>query len=234
MNIETYRHKGWLTNCYLITSDEANAIMIDAGAPCGSFSIHCEEKLKAIFITHHHHDHTACLHEWRERFPGAKIYSPQSLPKKRDGVKVGDITVEILYTPGHTKDHFSFLVNKRYLFTGDLLFKGATGSTVADGTGSYRDLKNSILDLIVPLSGDIIVYPGHMDPTTVGNERNTNPFILFWRGEKKSLNEKRKIKGRNAILHCVAKDYDGGRKGIVEFCDREGAEFEIVPGSWLR
>ncbi len=83
---------------------------------------------------------------------------------------IGEIKIEILYTPGHSKGSFCLLVNGRYLFTGDTIFDNSIGNTDID-TGNYDDIVKSIKELILPLKDTIIVYQGHGNVSTMKDIR---------------------------------------------------------------
>ncbi len=87
-----------------------------------------------------------------------------------------------LLTPGHTEGSICLMVNdsetsEKLLFSGDHLFKGSIGRTDLPG-GSYEKLVDSMRSKILPLDDAIIVLPGHGGVTTIGEERQTNPFLL--------------------------------------------------------
>jgi glyoxylase-like metal-dependent hydrolase (beta-lactamase superfamily II) len=97
----------------------------------------------------------------------------------RDGeiYAVGNLNFKILHSPGHTQGHIILAEEKlRKVFGGDCLFAGSIGRTDLPG-GNYEQLINSINEKILPLSDDVIVYSGHGENTTVGRERQTNPFL---------------------------------------------------------
>ncbi|MDI6809416.1 MAG: MBL fold metallo-hydrolase [Candidatus Eisenbacteria bacterium] len=92
-----------------------------------------------------------------------------------DVIGAGDIRLEVIHTPGHTMGGVCF-VYKDHLFSGDTLFAGSIGRTDLPG-GSYDQLINSITKKILPLGDDTKVYPGHGPSTTVGIEKEENPFL---------------------------------------------------------
>lgn len=90
---------------------------------------------------------------------------------------VGDLRLKILHCPGHTRGHVVFVEeSERKIFGGDCLFAGSIGRTDLPG-GDYNQLINSITAEILPLGDDFTVHSGHGDDTTVGRERQTNPFL---------------------------------------------------------
>jgi hydroxyacylglutathione hydrolase len=90
---------------------------------------------------------------------------------------VGELQFKVLHCPGHTPGHVVlFNEAKRKVFVGDCLFAGSIGRTDLPG-GSGEQLLDSILNKIVPLGDDVVVYSGHGELTTIGQERLTNPFL---------------------------------------------------------
>ncbi|MRR39589.1 MBL fold metallo-hydrolase, partial [bacterium] len=92
-----------------------------------------------------------------------------------DSVVVGQVTLEVLHTPGHTPGGISLLGNG-HLFCGDTLFAGSVGRTDFP-RGDGRVLATSIVARLVPLEDDTVVHPGHGPDTTIGRERRINPFF---------------------------------------------------------
>ena len=126
--------------------------------------------LIALFITHTHGDHIAYLDEYIDAFPNLvvmvykesehKINSDYIKPvKQNDIVTVGQLTVEILYTPGHYNDSICYYIDG-VLFTGDTLFVGRTGRTISKGS-DIKKLYKSVYDTILDLPESTMIYPGH-------------------------------------------------------------------------
>ena len=91
-----------------------------------------------------------------------------------------DITFRVIATPGHTPGCVCFYSEaQKLIFTGDTLFAGAIGRTDVFG-GDYDKEIVSIMDRLMELPGDVDVLPGHGHPTTIAEERNTNPFLQPW------------------------------------------------------
>jgi glyoxylase-like metal-dependent hydrolase (beta-lactamase superfamily II) len=113
------------------------------------------------------------------RFPEAatpdRLLGDEPETITRDG-----ITLETIFTPGHAPDHLCyFLRDAGVLFGGDTLFNLSIGRTDLPGA-DHEQLMRSIMERILPLGDDVRVLPGHMAATTVGFERQNNPFILAY------------------------------------------------------
>jgi glyoxylase-like metal-dependent hydrolase (beta-lactamase superfamily II) len=97
--------------------------------------------------------------------------------KEGDVISFGNTTLKVILTPGHTPGHVCFYEpESKTLFTGDTLFRESIGRTDLPG-GDYSWIMRSILDKIIPLGGDVKIYPGHGPDSTVGHETLYNPFI---------------------------------------------------------
>jgi glyoxylase-like metal-dependent hydrolase (beta-lactamase superfamily II) len=91
-------------------------------------------------------------------------------------VQVGSLSFEVLDTPGHCPGHVSFL-HEGTLVSGDVLFRGQVGFTDIQGADEAT-LAETLVNTLLPLGDDVVVYPGHASTTTIGHERETNPFVL--------------------------------------------------------
>ena len=114
---------------------------------------------------------------------GALFREPQQVVElRRDGdvLDLAALAVTVDHTPGHTRGSVTFRVGAQdgaaLAFTGDTLFKGSVGRTDLPG-GSGRDLLGSIVGKLLVLDDDTRVLPGHGEPSTIGSERRTNPFL---------------------------------------------------------
>ncbi len=95
-----------------------------------------------------------------------------------DRVRVGGLTGTVLHTPGHTEGSIClYFPAEKMLFAGDTLFAGSIGRTDLPG-GSYDKIMASLHGPVLSLPDDTIVVPGHGPLTTIGDERETNPFLL--------------------------------------------------------
>ena len=92
-----------------------------------------------------------------------------------DTIEVGNITLKVIHTPGHTPGGVSLFADG-HVFVGDTLFAGSIGRTDFPG-GNFETLKSSIQDKLFTLDENIRVHPGHNSETTIGHEKHTNPFV---------------------------------------------------------
>jgi hydroxyacylglutathione hydrolase len=232
----------WLSNTYLVADEgTSDAVMIDAGGPVEPLLARIEQeryRLSHVLLTHHHHDHVAELEQVIARHPNAEVLIH---PLERElvpaaggdlnpgqALNVGGLEIELLHTPGHTIGMVSLLINGSDVFTGDTLFKGSVGGVRAPGHTTYADLRSSIMDTLLTLPAQTRIQPGHTDPTTVGDELETNRFVRIWRGLDPEGNRPCLALGEPATLILLGDDYDGGHKAWVRWPD--GSD-DIVPGS---
>ena len=108
--------------------------------------------------------------------PG-KVEIDQSL-SSNDVVKAGSLAAQVLHTPGHTEGSIClYFPVERTLIAGDTLFAGSIGRTDLPG-GSYEKILRSLHERVLALPDDTRVVPGHGPLTTIGEERETNPFLV--------------------------------------------------------
>jgi glyoxylase-like metal-dependent hydrolase (beta-lactamase superfamily II) len=142
--------------------------------------------LKYVVNTHGHSDHTAGNTELLSMFNvqtvAHKLSRIDADIKVDDGgiLRVGNVLIKVIYTPGHTPDSICLLVDNKKLLTGDTLFVGECGRTDLPG-GNSESLYDSLFNKLLKLSDDVEVYPGHdygLKPySTIGEERRTN-YVL--------------------------------------------------------
>jgi glyoxylase-like metal-dependent hydrolase (beta-lactamase superfamily II) len=94
-----------------------------------------------------------------------------------DLLELGSLRLEVWHTPGHTPGSSCFFVNGEVLFSGDTLFAGSIGRTDFQG-GSTTQMAASLKKLM-GLPDRVKIYPGHEGESTIGNERESNPFLFF-------------------------------------------------------
>lgn len=102
---------------------------------------------------------------------------PQHFLKEGDKIEFGGSSFEVLHVPGHAPDHIVLINEKENIMIGgDVLFKQSIGRTDLPG-GNHEDLIHNIKTKIFPLKESIVVYSGHGPETTIGEEKNHNPFF---------------------------------------------------------
>ncbi len=119
----------------------------------------------------------------------------------------------------------AFVAGGELVFTGDTLFKDAVGG------GDPALVRSSVMDVFMALPDSMRVLPGHTDETTIGREREHNPFVRVWSGAEPEGTERVQVGGRDATLLVWSPDYDGKGKAWVRFDDGSDA---IVGGSRVR
>jgi hydroxyacylglutathione hydrolase len=111
--------------------------------------------------------------------PG-KVEIDQNLGQA-DVVKAGSLVADVIHTPGHTEGSVClYFPAEKKLIAGDTLFAGSIGRTDLPG-GSFEKIINSLREKILPLPDETIVVPGHGELTTIGEERESNPFLVVGR-----------------------------------------------------
>lgn len=193
-------------NCYLYACPVTNeAVIIDPGDEAPRILSRIEELHlipKYILNTHGHIDHICAIDEVSAVYPvplaihaddvymlseerTARMYGrkaplvqrkPDMLLKEGDRISFGTLTLEVLYTPGHTRGGVCFVSAPYCVFSGDTLFQRSIGRTDFEG-GNYDQLATSIREKLYTLDEDLVVFPGHGEPTTIGEEKYENPFV---------------------------------------------------------
>lgn len=195
----------FLSNCYIVGSDTTReAAIIDPGADFNKIVNKINDlKLTPIIIilTHAHGDHIGAVKDLVDKYQ-LKVYihkddaevlkdsnanfskmilgksisiTPDIELNDGDAIKLGDLDLEIIHTPGHTRGGICIRVED-IMMTGDTLFNKSIGRTDFPG-GSFDDIINSIKDKIFKYDDEIIIYPGHNSPSTIKSEKFGNPFV---------------------------------------------------------
>ncbi len=232
MIVERFMDPGWLSNAYLVGDGPGGrAVVVDTGGPLDAMLERVEAlKLRPTLIlcTHAHADHVAHNRQWQRRFRIPVAAHPLEAAalggvelELADGqaIEAGDLELRVLHTPGHTRGMLAFVVNDEAVFTGDTLFRASVGGTSGGGPSGFEDLKRSILEVLLRLPRATRVYPGHAEPTTVGEEWEANPFVRAWRGLECLAPRPCRVHGRAATLLLEARDYDGGTKCWIRTAD---------------
>lgn len=194
-------------NCSVIGDEATHeAMVIDPGADVSQILAIVRQhglQVKQIVVTHAHLDHIGGAMELKAatgapillnendadlvgmlsmqaqwlgmRDPG-KVTIDANL-HQGDKVTAGAISGEILLTPGHTEGSISlYLAGEKKLIAGDTLFAGSIGRTDLPG-GDYQKMMHSLHTSVLELPDDVVVVPGHGPLTTIGEEREDNPFL---------------------------------------------------------
>lgn len=194
------------SNAYIVGCPERKtAVVIDPGAE-GERILDAARtqgfKLTHILLTHGHADHIGGVAVLRQATGALVAIHTADAPmlddpalnlslyfgrgytaglpdidlKNGDVIEVGEFFLETRHTPGHTQGSVCF-VGPGAVFSGDTLFAGSVGRTDFPG-GSLQELLRSIKDQLLSLPEETIVYPGHGTVTTIGEEREHNPFLM--------------------------------------------------------
>lgn len=209
----------WLSNAYAIADREGGtAVFVDSGADVEPLVAAVERwgaAPVAVLRTHAHADHVVHEAELAARYGIPVVAAPGEW-------EWGGLRVRGIATPGHSGDMVAFVVNDEAVLTGDTLFLDAVGG------GDPDAVRRAVMDVFMALPDETRVLPGHTDETTIGRERERNPFVRVWSGAEPEGTERVRVAGRGATLLVWSPDYDGKGKAWVRFDD--GAE-AIVGGS---
>ena len=190
-----------MTNCYILCDEAAKVCaVIDPGDEAGRI----EEEIASsdctptmILLTHGHFDHCTGVAGLLEKWPELPVYIHEAdvvdtvgdqlkfcrLGEKNqryyhegDKLTVGNLTLDVMETPGHSQGSVSLLVEGQHvIFSGDTLFRGNCGRCDFPG-GDYRAMVRS-LGRLGKLEGQYTVYPGHEEATDMDYERKANPYM---------------------------------------------------------
>lgn len=193
------------TNCYVVACPQTSkAMVIDPGQPDPWIKRVVSQyglTVETIFLTHGHVDHIGgvewvkswtgapvVIHEGDSRYltspalNGSAMWPPEVIAPKADRlirggetITLGTLSFKVLHTPGHTPGGVS-LYTPGHVIAGDTLFAGSIGRTDLVG-GNHAQLIRAIKEKLLPLPDDTVVYPGHGETTTIGDEKEYNPFL---------------------------------------------------------
>jgi hydroxyacylglutathione hydrolase len=202
--VDTYPLGQIQTNCYVVRADRGatEAVVVDPGGNAAQLRLELAKSgaaCAAILITHGHFDHVGGVadlaegtgapvympegeRERLERYaefapvgaPG-RAYAPDHLLGGGETLRLAGIDFECVAIPGHSPAHVAFHADG-CLFSGDLLFAGSVGRVDLPGA-DWDTLLASVRMLLERYPAETVVYPGHGPRTTLGEERNRNPFL---------------------------------------------------------
>ena len=205
MKIIIYATSMYGANCYLVFSEANKVgFIVDPGGDALKILDLVDEydlDIKSIILTHGHGDHIGAVEEIRKALDipviahedevelladprlnhsSSMSYGPISLKADKlvkDGEKVeyGDLKVEFIHTPGHTRGGMCIVIGD-VIISGDTLFQGSIGRTDFPG-GDFNTIISSIKNKILVYPDDYKVLPGHGMGTTVLEEKTRNPFL---------------------------------------------------------
>jgi hydroxyacylglutathione hydrolase len=193
------------TNTYVLLDGKTrNAAVIDPAAEDAGLLLYLRQNassVDSVLLTHGHYDHIggvpALKTRWKSKvgihpldagmlahpsenlslFLGLSFRADDADFQLEDGlqIEVGSLRIRVLHTPGHTPGSVCF-AGEGFALVGDTLFMHSVGRT--DFKGSSMDqLMHSIRDKLMPLGDDVRVFPGHGEETTIGHEKESNPFL---------------------------------------------------------
>ncbi len=169
----------WGTNSYSLRCPATGrALLIDPGAePDTLLAMLGDSEPVGILVTHSHLDHIAALREMREalRVPVLAHRSATNVEADRwleegDRVELGEYTLCIYHSPGHTEDSVCYYVEEgNRVFVGDAIFEGGPGHT--SSPRAFRVTLRTLRDVILPWPNDTVCYPGHGPSFRLGDKR---------------------------------------------------------------
>lgn len=201
MKTITFHTTALETNTYLVLNGE-RAFVVDPGADADKILAAAEAegaKIEWVLLTHAHFDHIGGVAELQRAgaqvvlhrddlgivssfknlafYAGVKVekFLPDVTVSGGETLDVAGVKVRVIHTPGHTVGGVCYVADD-IIFTGDTLFELSYGRTDFP-TGSFKELKNSVLNKLFVLPGDYRLLPGHGAPTTLAFEREHNPIL---------------------------------------------------------
>ncbi len=180
---------GMTVNCYLAWDEVSReAALFDTGFEAKPINDLVEEhklQLKHIFITHTHPDHIAALPEIRAKYPKARMHwsakdaAVAERNRANDFIQLGSLRITNRDTPGHADDGVTYIIGTwpddapHVAIVGDAIFSASMGR----GNQSWDVAKQKVREQILSLPAETLICPGHGPVTTVGEEKQFNPFF---------------------------------------------------------
>ncbi|MGZ5361582.1 MAG: MBL fold metallo-hydrolase [Solirubrobacterales bacterium] len=252
MILQRVEHPEWLSNAYLIVDEPGGkGVLVDSNEVTEPLTERVDREgteITHVLLTHHHFDHVVGAEKLAERY-GVPVLAHELAAKELgelvtetfaegDVIESGELRIEPIHTPGHCADHTALKVGDTDCLTADVIFKGTVGGTMAPGATGFEDLRSSIMDKLMTLPPETRIHPGHKQPSTIGAEWESNPFVRIWRGLDEEGTDTCTVgppdapERREATLVLWAPDYDGGNKAWVRFAD--SGEDAVVGGSQVK
>ena len=160
-------------NCYIL-SKNGNCLIVDPGDEFLKIKEAIgDDKVLGVLITHSHVDHIGALRNFLTK-RSIKIFKRSNLEEKE--YTIGDFKFSCIHTPGHSRDSVTFYFPEdEVMFVGDFIFKESIGRVDLPG-GNNNEMNMSIAK-ILEYDDEIILYPGHNEDTTLGYEKENNPYL---------------------------------------------------------
>ena len=179
-------------NAYAVfDQDSKKTLIFDTGTDCNSLISFIEEdglKVDSILLTHTHRDHIYCLEQLKSHFLGVDIFVHKSEQlsgtiaiEENFKLQMGAIQLNALHTYGHSVGGLTYLMDGLpcpVAIVGDALFAGSMGG----GMVSYQDALRNNREKIMTLTDPTVICPGHGPMSTIGEEKNYNPFFPEFQG----------------------------------------------------
>jgi hydroxyacylglutathione hydrolase len=207
MDVRTFTVGPVQENCHIARRDGAReVVVIDPGDEAERLLeaiAALDLEVAAILLTHTHFDHVGAVAPVA-RATGAEVWCPEieapvladimryvpwdgfgpfesydadHLVAGGETLQLAGLDIEVLFTPGHSPGHVTYSIpSEQSVFSGDVLFAGSIGRTDLPG-GDHATLLRTLASLAETLPDETVVYPGHMQTTTIGRERASNPFL---------------------------------------------------------
>ena len=170
MQIKTIDTGYFGQNAYVLIKDD-ECLVIDPGNNYEEIAKNiADNKLLGVLLTHSHFDHIGALEEIVDNYQ-VPVYKHSNL--KEGKLSLGSFLLEVIYTPGHSKDSITYFFPKeKTMFTGDFLFADDIGRTDLEG-GSMKEMQESLAKIFkYPL--DTKIYPGHEETSTLESEEKNH------------------------------------------------------------
>ena len=205
MKVFRYTTGPIMVNTYLVYDETGKGFIVDPGGYSKQLAEKIREErldVEYIIITHGHGEHMGGVDEFKAEFPQLKVIAycgekdflenadlnssielfgrpitvkADKFVKDREQLEVGSMELTFAFTPGHTPGGMSIIM-EGYVFSGDTLFNSSVGRTDFYG-GDFGALIKSIRERLFVLPDNTVVLPGHMEKTTIGYEKENNPFV---------------------------------------------------------